>query len=73
MARINGAIKTKSLTNMRYIQEWSNKYVTTLVAGKRSVLFFRNWIKSSTRKVGDLVFTNGILNENHINQKLVCK
>ena len=57
MARNNGAIKTKSLTYMRYIQEWGNKYVTTLVAGKRSVLFFRNWIKRSTRKVGDLVFT----------------
>ena len=50
-----------------------NKYITTLVAGQRSVLFLRNWIRSGIRKVGDLVFTNGILNENHINQTLVCK
>ena len=47
-----------------------NKYVTTLVTGKRNVLFVRNWIRSGIRKVGDLVLTNGILNENYINQSL---
>ena len=52
---------------------WGNKYVTTHVAGKKNVLFFRNWIRSGIRKVNDVLFVNGILDENHINQKLVYK
>ena len=48
-----------------------NKYVTANVAGKKNVLFFRNWIRSGIRKVSDVLFMNYILDENHINQKLV--
>ena len=49
-----------------------NKYVTAHVAGKKNVLFFRNWIRSGIRKVS-VVLTNAILSENHINQKLIYK
>ena len=52
---------------------WGNKYVTAHLAGKKNVLFFRNWIRSGIRKVSDVLFMNGILDENHINQKLVYK
>ena len=50
-----------------------NKYVTAHVALKKNVLFFRNWIRNGIRKVSDVLFMNGILDENHINQKLVYK
>ena len=52
---------------------WGNKYITAHVAGKKNVLFFRNWIRSGIRKVSDVIFMNGILDENHINQKLLYK
>ena len=52
---------------------WGNKYITAHVAGKKNVLFVRNWIRSGIRKVSDVIFMNGILDENHINQKLVYK
>ena len=58
------------INNIRNQPLWGNKYITALVAGQRSVLFFRSWIRSGIRKVGDLVFTNGIFNENHI--KRLC-
>ena len=37
------------------------------------MVFFRNWIRSGIRKVSYVLSMNGILDENHINQKLVCK
>ena len=42
---------------------WGNKYITHMTRCKKNVLFLRNWIRSGVRKIGDLVFRNGILNE----------
>ena len=52
---------------------WGNKFITKLVRRKRSVLYLRNWIRSGVRKVCDLPFKNGILDENGMYIKLDCK
>ena len=52
---------------------WGNKFITKMTRGKKNVLFLRNWIRSGIRKVGDLVFIDGILDQNYIYQRLVCK
>ena len=52
---------------------WGNKYITKMTKGKKNVLFLRNWIRSGIRKVGDLIFTDGILDENCIYQRLIGK
>ena len=52
---------------------WGNKYITIMIRRKKNVLFLRNWIRSGIRKVGDLVFINGTLDENDIHQKLISK
>ena len=44
-----------------------------MIRRKKNVLFLRNWIRSGIRKVGDLVFINGTLDENDIHQKLISK
>ena len=49
---------------------WGNKYITILIRSKKNVLFLRNWIRSDIRRVGDLVFTDGILDENDVHQNL---
>ena len=40
---------------------------------KNTVLFLRNWIRSGVRKVGDLIFTNGVLDERSMYQRIMCK
>ena len=52
---------------------WGNKYITILIRNNKNVLFLRNWIRNGIRRVGDLVFTDGILDENDVHQKLICK
>ena len=52
---------------------WGNKYITIMIRRKKNVLFLRNWIRSGIRKVGDLVFIDGTLDENDIHQKLISK
>ena len=52
---------------------WGNKYITIMIRRKNNVLFLRNWIRSSIRKVRDLVFIDGTLDENDIHQKLISK
>ena len=47
---------------------WGNKFITKMIRGKKIVLFLRNWIRSGIRKVGDLVFTDGILDQNYISK-----
>ena len=42
---------------------WGNKDVVSIAKGKKNVLFLRNWIRSGVRVIGDLMFTNGILDE----------
>ena len=50
---------------------WGNKYITIMIRRKKNVLFLRNWIRSGIRKVGDLVFIDGNLDENDIHQNLL--
>ena len=42
---------------------WGNKYIVNITRGKKNVLFLRNWIRWGVRVVGDLMFTNGTLDE----------
>ena len=44
-----------------------------MTRGKKNALFLRNWIRSGIRKIGDLVFIDGIPDQNYIYQRLVCK
>ena len=52
---------------------WGNKFITKMTRGKKNVLFLRNWIRSGIRNIGDLVFIDGIPDQNYIYQRLVCK
>ena len=52
---------------------WGNKYITHMTRCKKNVLFLRNWIRSGVKKIGDLVFSNGILNEQFVYEKVACK
>ena len=52
---------------------WGNKYITKITKVQKNILFLRNWIRSGIRKVGDLIFTDGILDENCIYQRLIGK
>ena len=52
---------------------WGNKYITKEVRKKKSVLFLRNWVRSGIRKVSDLRFINGRLDENFIYAKVGSK
>ena len=52
---------------------WGNRYITHMTRCKKNVLFLRNWIRSGVRKIGDLVFRNGILNEQFVYEKVACK
>ena len=52
---------------------WGNKFITHNVGCKKNVLFLRNWIRSGVRKVGDLIFTNGVLDERSMYQRIMCK
>ena len=52
---------------------WGNKFITHNVGCKKTVLFLRNWIRSGVRKVGDLIFTNGVLDERSMYQRVMCK
>ena len=54
-------------------QLWGNKFITHYIGRRKNVLFLRNWIRSSIRKVGDLMFTNGILDERYVYGKVTCK
>jgi len=47
--------------------------ITKNTGRKKSVLFLRNWIRSGVRKVSDLPFISGILNEHSMYLKLNCK
>ena len=51
---------------------WGNKFITH-VGCKNNVLFLRNWIQSGVRKVGDLIFTNGVLDERSLYHRIMCK
>ena len=48
-------------------------FITTYVKHKKRVLFLRNWIRGGIRKVGDLVFSNGILDERSLYHKLTVR
>ena len=50
-----------------------NKFITHNVGCKKNVLFLRNWIRSGVRKVGDLTFTNGVLDERSVYHRIICK
>ena len=52
---------------------WGHKFITKLVRRQKSVLYVRNWMRSGVRKVCDLPFKNGILDENGMYIKLDCK
>ena len=52
---------------------WGNKYVVNIANGKKNVLFLSNWIRSGVRVIGDLMFKNGILDEQFPYQKIACK
>ena len=52
---------------------FGNKFITTYVKHKKRVLFLRNWIRGGIRKVGDLVFSNGILDERSLYHKLTMR
>lgn len=52
---------------------WGNKYITSHRGCKKNVLFLRNWIRSGIRKVGDLRFRNGTIDEYHVYQNLEWK
>ena len=52
---------------------FGNKFITSYARRKNRVLFLRNWIRGGIRKVGDLVFSNGILDERFIYQKLTVR
>ena len=40
---------------------------------KENVLFLRNWIRSGVRKVGDVIFTNGVLDERSSYHRIMCE
>ena len=52
---------------------WGNKFITHCIRCRKNVLFLRNWIRGGIRKVGDLKFKHGILDETFIFQKITCK
>ena len=52
---------------------WGNKFITHNVGCEKNVLFLRNWIQSGVWKVGDLIFTNGVLDERSMYQRIMCK
>ncbi len=52
---------------------WGNKYINHIINGKKNVLFLRDWVRSGIRKVGDLHFVNGILDESYLYRILPCK
>ena len=52
---------------------WGNKFITHCIRCRKNVLFLRNWIRGGIRKVGDLKFKRGILDETFIFQKITCK
>ena len=52
---------------------FGNKFITTYVRRKKRVLFLRNWIRGGIRKVGDLVFSNGVLDERSLYHKLTVR
>ena len=52
---------------------WGNKFITHDVGCKKNVLFLRNWIRSGVREVGDLTFTNGVLDERSMYHRIICK
>ena len=45
---------------------WGNKFITKNIGKKKSVLFLRNWIRSGVRKVSDLNFIDGKLDEQFV-------
>ena len=49
---------------------WGNKYITVNNGKKKNVLMFRNWIRSGIRKISDLSFLNGKLNDAYIFTKV---
>ena len=52
---------------------FGNKFVSTYVRRKKRVLFLRNWIRGGIRKVGDLVFSNDILDKRSLYHKLTVR
>ena len=52
---------------------WGNKFITRNTRHKKTVLFFRNWIRSGVRKISQLKFIDGILDEKHIYENVRCK
>ena len=52
---------------------WGNKYITHYIRCRKNLLFLRNWIRGGIRKVGDLKFRNGVLDETFVHQKIIYK
>ena len=52
---------------------FGNKFITTYARRQNRVLFLRNWIRGGIRKVGDHVFSKGILDKRFIYQKLTVR
>ena len=52
---------------------WGNKFVCKKVGRKKNVLHFRNWIRSGIRKISDIRFTDGVLDEGIMYTKIVHK
>ena len=49
---------------------WGNKFIMLRQGNKKCVLFLRNWIRSGVKRISDLKFIDGKLNENYIYQKI---
>ena len=45
---------------------WGNKFITIKHGKRKNILFFRDWIRSGVRKISDLRFRDGVLDENYI-------
>jgi hypothetical protein len=61
------------IKNIAHQPVWGNKFITTKGCRKKNVLHFRNWIRSGVRNICDLRFTNGVLDEDFMYNKIANK
>ena len=52
---------------------WGNRFIVVRKKKTKSVLLFRNWIRSGINKVSDLQFNDGKLDVNHLYQRIGYK
>ena len=56
--------------NIRNEIIWGNKFITNRTGKKKDVLFLRDWIRSGVRRICDLRFNDGVLDENYTFDKI---